>query len=130
MKSTLINFKELDVWKKARELRIEISTLTKRFPDYEKFRLADQVIRASRSVTANLAEGFGRFHYGENIQFCRLSRGSLYELLDHLICACDEGYIDDKEFQIMESKIISCLKLLNGYIGYLNKARKRSTNNN
>jgi len=65
------SFKELEVWKSARELRKSISNLTKDFPKEEKYRLVDQIIRSSRSVAANVAEGFGRYHYQENIQFCR-----------------------------------------------------------
>ena len=73
-------FETLDVWRKGRELRIVIRNLTITFPREEKYRLADQMIRASRSVTNNIAEGYGRFHYQENIQYCRQARGSLYEL--------------------------------------------------
>ena len=94
-------FKELEIWKQARELRREISNLAKSFLIDEKYRLMDQMIRASRSVTANIAEGYGRFHYQENIQFCRISRGSLTELQDHLSVAVDEGYLDlerEKQF--------------------------------
>ena len=60
------SFKDLEAWKKGRVLRGDISALTKTFPVEEKFKLVDQLIRASRSVTANLAEGYGRFHYQEN----------------------------------------------------------------
>ena len=83
-------FEELDVWKECRKLRKEISKLVKLFPIEEKFKLVDQIVRSSRSTTANIAEGHGRFHYQENIQFCRQARGSLNETLDHLICAFDE----------------------------------------
>jgi len=75
------NFYDLEVWKEARKLRNSVFKLTKKFPEYEKYKLADQVIRSSRSVTQNIAEGHGRFHYQENIQFCRTSRGSLSEPL-------------------------------------------------
>jgi len=87
-------FEDLEVWKKCRQLRIEVSELLKRFPDEEKYRLIDQLKRASRSITANIAEGHGRFHYLDNIKFCRNARGYLNEVLDHLICACDEIIID------------------------------------
>jgi len=82
------------------------------------------MIRASRSVTANIAEGYGRFHYQENIQFCRQARGSLYELLDHLTCALDEGYLTKDRIETLNIEITSCLKLLNGYISYLKKAKQ------
>lgn len=65
---TKSTFETLEVWKEARELRNEISKLTKKLPVNERFRLSDQMIRASRSVTANIAEGYGRYHFQENIQ--------------------------------------------------------------
>jgi four helix bundle protein len=81
-------FRELDVWKEARKFRKNVSLVTKKFPEYEKYKLNNQLIRASRSITANIAEGYGRFHYQENIQYCRQARGSLMECLEHFyLCA-------------------------------------------
>lgn len=77
------------------------------------------MIRCSRSVTNNIAEGFGRFHYQENAQFCRQSRGSLFELLDHLIIAFEEKYIDEEILLELKSSCLNCIKILNGYIKYL-----------
>ncbi len=115
-------FEELEVWKSARVLRNEISELVQTFPKTEQYRLTDQMIRSSRSVTANIAEGFGRFHYRENIQFCRQARGSLFETLDHLICAFDSNYIDKPTLTKFRNDILRNLKILNGYIAYLKKA--------
>lgn len=56
-------FEELEAWRAARELRKAISKMVKKFPPEEKFRLTDQIIRSSRSVAANIAEGFGRFYF-------------------------------------------------------------------
>ena len=69
------------------------SKISKTFPNEEKCRLTDQIIRSYRSVTANIAEGHGRFHYQDETQFVRQARGSLSETLDHQICALDEEYI-------------------------------------
>lgn len=118
------SFEELEVWKEARKFRIEVSRLIKPFPKEEKFRLKDQLIRSSRSISANIAEGFGRFHHQENIQFCRTARGSLMETLDHLICAYDETLINMDNLDKMRKDYSSCLKLINGYIAYLKKAKK------
>ncbi|HHT9146547.1 MAG TPA: four helix bundle protein [Candidatus Wunengus sp. YC61] len=123
LNETKSTFETLEVWKKARELRKEISKLTKALPSDERFRLADQMIRASRSVTANIAEGHGRYHFQENIQFCRQARGSLYEVLDHLTVALDENYIYEEEFNILKTKIFVVIKILNGYISYLKKRK-------
>src|SRR5690349_12493257 len=90
-------FEELSCWQKIVSLRRKLSILVRTFPQDERFRLADQIIRASRSASANIAEGYGRFHYQEYVQFCRQSRGSLYEVIDHLIVAYDEKLITATE---------------------------------
>ncbi len=114
-------FEDLEVWKKCRQLRIEINELLKRFPDDEKYRLVDQLKRSSRSITANIAEGHGRFHYQDNLKFCRNARGSLNEVLDHLICACDETIIDTIQLRQLRERYNECFELLNGYIAFLKK---------
>jgi four helix bundle protein len=91
-KERVRDFKDLDVWKAARELRRDIYTLAKGLPESEKFGLASQLLSAGVSVTANIAEGSGRFGYQENVQFCRLACGSIYELRDHLTTCVDAGY--------------------------------------
>ena len=103
--------------------RKQISSTVKTFPIEEKYRLSDQLIRASRSVTANIAEGHGRYHFQKNTQFCRQSRGSLTEILDHLICAFDENYINQIQLDEFRGQYEKCLKLLNGYISYLQKQK-------
>ena len=118
---TMNGFEDLDVWKKSRDFRIEISDLIKKFPTEEKYRLTDQLIRASRSVTANIAEGHGRFHYLDNLKFCRNARGSLNEVLDHLICASDEKLINAEQLKQYRERYEECFRLLNGYISFLNK---------
>jgi four helix bundle protein len=117
----LHSFKDLDVWRLSREIRINISNIVKSFPVHEKYNLTSQLIRSSRSITANIAEGFGRYYYKENILFCRQARGSLYETLDHLICALDEKYISQEILDSMQEKLEKCLKSLNGYISYLKR---------
>lgn len=116
-------FEDLDCWKKITALRRVLSDLVKTFPSDEKYRLTDQIIRAARSATSNIAEGYGRFHYQENIQYCRQTRGSLYELIEHLIVANDESIISKEVLTSLKSEIASCLAVLNGYINYLLKAK-------
>jgi four helix bundle protein len=119
------NFTDLEVYQQCRQLRIVVSILTKSaFPLEEKYKLTDQVLRSSRSVTANIAEGHGRFYYKENIRFCRVSRGSLHETLEHLITAFDEKYITNDQLLELKTKIDTCGRLLNGYINFLKKQQK------
>ncbi len=122
----LNSFEDLKVWKYARKIQRKVSELVKVFPKEEQYRLTDQMIRASRSVARNIAEGYGRYHYQENIQFCRQSRGSLTELMNDFITAHEEGYIEKEELKKLREEISDCQKLLNGYIRYLKKAKKDS----
>ena len=119
------SFEDLDVWKYCRQLRKKIETLVKSFPTEEKYKLTDQFIRAARSSHDNIAEGFGRFYYSEKIQFCRISRGSLYEVLNHLYTALDNNYINQSTFNYFKSECQSGIRLINGYIRYL-KLQKES----
>ncbi len=75
--------------------------------------------RAKLSLTNNIAEGYGRFHYKENIQFCRQSRGSLFELIDDLNECFDEGYIDEEIKDNYKTDAYELLKILNSYIASL-----------
>ncbi len=117
----LKTFEELEVYKRGVVFRIEISQFCKLLPKEETYRMKDQMLRASRSITANIAEGFGRHHHQENSQFCRQARGSLSEMLDHLGCARDEGFLSEDRYVELRKCIEEVWKLLNGYIAYLQK---------
>lgn len=126
--SDIKTFEDLDCWKKARRLRIKISELVKTFPNDEKFGLTSQIVRAVRSVTHDIAEGYGRFHFRENAQFCRTSRGSLYEVLDQVIVANEKGYISENMLNEIRKDIFENIKILNGYINYLVKSAENNNN--
>jgi four helix bundle protein len=114
-------FEELECYKLARELRRSISKFCKTLSREEEYRLKDQIIRSSRSVTANISEGYGRHHHQENVQFCRTARGSLTETLDHLNTALDEEYLTDGGYSELRGLLENVWKVLNGYIAYLQK---------
>lgn len=118
-------FEDLEAWKEGREFKKIISKIIKTFPKNEQFELSNQLRRASRSVTANIAEGYGRFHYQENIQFCRHARGSLEECKDHLYTAFDEEYINQQELDELFVQHKKCISLLNGYIEWLKKQKDK-----
>jgi four helix bundle protein len=122
------SFEDLDCWKACQELRIFVAkSLLAVLPKDERYRLGDQILRSARSTTANIAEGYGRFHYLDNARFCSNSRGSCWETIDHMITAHDEELISDDllaEGRIIASKAIA---LLNGYISYLRKAAATKT---
>lgn len=126
-KQQIRSFEDLECWKACLDVRRFVSQLTKKLPSSEKYDLMDNMKRAARSATRNIAEGYGRFHYKENIQFCRQSRGSLFELIDDLITCKDESYITDSEFSECKIKIERALSILKGYINYLRSAQNEKT---
>lgn len=91
------SFTELEVWKKARVLKNKLKERADKFPHEEKYRLADQIIRSSRSINANISEGHGRFTYKDQLHFCIQARGSLSETHNHLIDALDCKYISQDQ---------------------------------
>ncbi|MGV8947159.1 MAG: four helix bundle protein [Lutibacter sp.] len=122
--STIHSFEELECWKAAREVKIFVShQVIKKLPKDEQYDLTSQLRRSSRSISDNIAEGFGRYHFQENIQYCRIGRGSLHESLNQVITAVDDSYIEEiilTEFRVLFLKTNS---LLNGYINYLTKMK-------
>lgn len=132
MKESLRTFEGLECWKTCMDVRRFVMRITRKFPAAEKFALTNDMTRAARSSTHNIAEGFGRFHYQENMQFCRQSRGSLDELIDQLIVAHDEQYLSTEEYEKGRKLVQKALALLNGYINYLGRAKQncsKRTNN-
>ena len=118
-------FEDLDCWKASREVRLFVAReVVPVLPKDEKFRLSAQILDAARSITANIAEGYGRFHYLDNSKFCSNARGSCTEVLDHLITAHDEGLIPEPLLVKGRTKVDLALKLINGYMAYLKRAAK------
>jgi four helix bundle protein len=121
-------FEGLECWKAARQLRLFISReVIATFPRDERYELIAQLRRAARSVTANIAEGYGRYHFRDNYKFCSNARGSLFEVLDHLITANDEGYLRDELLEKGRSLFLTAKQLLNGYMSYLSRAAEGSS---
>jgi four helix bundle protein len=117
-------FEDLEVYKAARAFRTRIYKLVKLLPAEEKFGLAQQMRRAAVSVTNNIAEGYGRHHWQENTHFCRHSRGSLMELIDDINVCLDEKCADQEKLETLkEEDALSLLKLLHGYISYLQRQK-------
>jgi four helix bundle protein len=117
-------FEDLEVYKAGREFRKGMYAVTRRLPDFEKYDLASQIRRAAVSLTNNMAEGHGRYHYPDQMRFFLHSRGSLEELVDDLNVCCDENYLSKDEVTRLKEQASAVLALLNGYLRYL---RGRST---
>jgi len=123
-KQIVRTFEDLEVYKIARALSRSVSKMIKTLPKCEEYNLKGQMRRAKLSVTNNIAEGFGRFHYQENIQFCRQSRGSICELIDDFNECPDEGYISTKYRDDLKKNAYYLIKVLNGYISSLGRLKK------
>jgi four helix bundle protein len=112
-------FEDLEVYQVAREFRKAMYRVAKQLPEEEKFGLISQVRRAAVSLTNNIAEGHGRFHFLEQIKFMLQSRGSLEELMDDLNVCADEQYLANADIEKLKQEAWRVHKLINGYIRFL-----------
>lgn len=118
------DYKELEVWQKARRLAVDLYRVTECFPRSELFGLTAQIRRSATSVPANIAEGWGRGSTREYIQFLVVARGSLMELETHLLVAEDLGYLKPAQGEDSRSTIVSVGQMLNRLIDVLKKRLK------
>ena len=121
--ATFRKFEDLDVYKKAREFRKRMYAAARRLPDFEKYELGRQIRRAAVSLTNNIAEGHGRYHYLDEIKFQLQSRGSLAELLDDLNVCQDEDYLPITEIVELKERAKEVQRLINGYIRFLRERK-------
>jgi four helix bundle protein len=105
---------ELEVFKKAHSLTVNVYKISTKFPAEEKFGLITQIRRSAASVCANLMEGSHRLGRKEFRQFVGISRGSAGELKYHLLLAKDLGYLPNKDFIILRSEAEEISKMLYG----------------
>lgn len=118
-------FEDLNCWKAGRALYLFIRReVISTFPASEKYDLTSQVLRSARSVKANIAEGYGRFHYKDDAKFLSYARGSAHETLDHLLTAMDDGYINEDVLNKGRGLVDETIRLINGYRAYV-LGRKR-----
>ena len=112
-------FEHLEVYKKARQFRRSMYGVARKLPDFEKYELASQVRRASVSLTNNIAEGHGRYHYFEQLKFLFQARGSLQELIDDLNVCEDVEYLPKSEAFDLKNQAKEVQRLISGYARYL-----------
>ncbi len=115
---------EFELYNIARGFRKRVYCLVRELPPEEKYALANQMRRAAVSVTNNIAEGHGRWHYQENIQFCRIARGSVDELIDDFNTCIDESYGDQVSVEKLKAEAYDLIRRINGYIFYLRKSKQ------
>jgi four helix bundle protein len=123
MEKRFQTFEDLEAYRAARSFRQAMYAVARGLPEIEKFGLASQVRRAAVSLTNNIAEGHGRFHFLDQIRFLLQGRGSLQELLDDLNVCEDERYRNATDAAKLKDAGWSVLKLINGYLRYLRYKR-------
>ena len=126
----ITSFEDLIVWQKAHQLMLNVYRFLKLLPKEKDFNRKLQLRRSVSSVPANIAEGYGRFHYQENVQFCRQARGSLIETKNHILAARDLQQAPENICQQIIQQCDEVAMILNGYIRSTrnlkyNEARKK-----
>lgn len=121
MNNKIENFYDLSAWQKGHELVKEIYVITKDFPKEELYGITNQLRRAASSITANIAEGFARYHFKDKIRFYYQARGSVAEVQNFLILAKDLNFIDSEKNENLQEKANQVNQLINGLIRSINK---------
>jgi four helix bundle protein len=118
------DLEDFELYNCARSFRKKAYSLIRLLPSEEKYCLGSQMRRAAISVTNNIAEGHGRWHYQENIQFCRTSRGSVGELIDDFNVCIDEGFGTRDFVEFLKSDARQLIARINSYIAYLRRSKQ------
>ena len=122
---SLEGLNRLKVWVKAKEFAVAIyKKALPSLPPEEKWNLNQQLRRAALSVPANIAEGYGRFYYQDNVRFCYNPRGSLDEVLSHMTIAYEMNYFSAGLYRELVNQGNEVDRMLNGYIAYLKNSKQ------
>jgi four helix bundle protein len=115
----------LEAWSKSIDFALRIyKEVLPLLPPEERWGLSQQMRRSAQSVPANIAEGYGRYYYQDNVRFCYMARGSLEELLSHLVLAHHVGFIPPELFKQLSDQGNDLVRLINGYIAYLKRSKQ------
>lgn len=112
------DFRSLEIWQDAHRLTIAIYKLTCKFPKSELYGLISQLRRAAVSVELNIAEGYGRYHYAEEIKFLLNARGSVSEVQSGILIAKDLEYCQKEIVDETYLDYHILIKKINGLIKY------------
>ena len=109
------SFENIIAWKKAHHFRHLVYSITRSFPDDERFGLTSQFRRAAVSIGANIAEGYKKLSKADKLRFMNISEGSIEECRDYIILAKDLEYIDLEQFKHLHDCLEEASKLLTAY---------------
>jgi four helix bundle protein len=115
---------DLKAWEESRKLAFLIFKLLNKLPDKEKYILKKHLWECARNIPGNIAEGFGRYHFQESMQFYRIARGSLMEIKSDAYLCFDCKYWTKRDFEDVIKQILQVKKLLNGLISSTKKQKK------
>ena len=124
MEENRFRLDDFELYQLAREFRKKVYGLIKQLPPAEKYCLDPQMRRAAISISNNITEGHGRWHFQENMQFCRISRGSVEETLDDLNLCLDEEYAPPDLVEALKTEGYALIRRINGYVAYLRKCKQ------
>ena len=111
-----MDINDLSVYKRSMRVAEEIWTDVHEWPSFAKYSMGTQLAEAADSIAANISEGHGRYHFGENRQFCYYARGSLQETITWLQKAKMRGLITEERYEELSDELTEIRKMLNGYI--------------
>jgi len=115
----------LEIWQVAINFAVYVQrSIIPQFPVEEKWGLSAQLRRSVQSIPANIAEGYGRYYFTENVRFCYIARGSLEETYSHLVMANRLDYLSSSDFQSCNTETIRLRQMLHGYIAFLKRSKR------
>jgi four helix bundle protein len=107
------DFTEMNVWKSATEIAVDVFKISESLPRKEDYGLTSQIRRSSTSISANIAEGFGRSTAADKRKFYDYSRGSAFETKSHLLYGIEVGYFKKESVDVIIKKISGLIHELN-----------------
>ena len=121
---SFIPLEDLEVFKMSMEIGDEVWHIVATWDSFQKNTIGLQICRSSDSIAANISEGYGRYFYKENRNFCFYARGSLLETKTWLTKSHSRKLIDLDSYNRLMDKLASCHRLLNKYIKSIGKTGK------
>jgi four helix bundle protein len=113
--------KKLDAWKKSIEFVSIIYKWTNQFPKEEEYGLKSQMRRASISVPSNIAEGMTRKSKNDKLHFLNISQASLSEIDTQIEICLRLKYLDNIQYERIETQLIQIQKMLSGLSRFIHK---------
>jgi len=122
------DYTKLKVWEAAHQFTMDIYNITKKFPTNEQYGLTSQIRRSSSSIPTNIVEGSGQLENGNLVRFLGIAKGSAFESEYQLLLAKDLGYINEKEYKVLTSKVKSIIHMLIALIKSLKNMKPETRN--